>query len=70
MTIYPEVMKVRVTAKMKKRAVKMATKMAMTPSAFIRWCMEQMLDGAIWDKQIANDVKSGKMKKLYQREGL
>lgn len=58
----------RLAPKLKRRIEKRATKMAMTPSAFIRWCIEQMLDSVEWDEQMKRDVKSGKMKKLYGKD--
>lgn len=58
----------RLPPTIKRRMEKRATKMMMTPSAFIRWCIEQVLDSMEWDDQMKRDVKSGKMKKLYEKE--
>lgn len=55
----------RLDPKLKRRIEKRATKMLMTPSAFVRWCLEQTLDFVERDEQITRDVKAGKMKKLY-----
>lgn len=59
----------RLDPKLKRRMEKRATKMLMTPSAFMRWCIGQVLDSMEWDDQMKRDVKSDKIKKLYRKEG-
>ena len=69
MEIHIERMTMRLSTKLRRRIEKAAKRKEMAPSTFIRWCVEQVCDSVEWDKQIANDVKSGKIKGLYSREG-
>lgn len=70
MRIYTEAIRVRITVKLRRRLEKHAKAKHMAPSTFIRWCVEQVCDSVEWDRQIASDVKTGKIKGLYPREEL
>ena len=51
MQTYTEAIRVRVSTKIKQRIEKAATRKAMSPSAFIRWCVEEMLNELDWAKK-------------------
>lgn len=65
----PERMSLRLSTRLRRRIKKAAKRKDMAPSTFIRWCIEQICDSVEWDDQIANDVKAGKFKGLYPKEG-
>lgn len=49
----------RLPPKLLTRIQKAAKLMAMAPSTYVRWCVEQVLDAQAWDRQTAKDIERG-----------